>query len=938
MRLFATIRYTRSYLFSACGAIFLAAIAQPALAQSDAESSGEQENAPVGAIDTVTVTGSRLQQTDGTRAPTPLTVISSDEISAAAKTNLADYVNTLPQLQNSSNPRTAGFSSSADNQGSNRLNLRNLGSERTLVLLDGRRVVPSVSDGAVDLNMIPNALIKRVEIVTGGASAAYGADAVAGVVNLILDTDFTGLKANIQGGSSSESDAESWSGSLTGGKSFADDRGHFVATVDYANSKAASLGDRDWARGWGFIPNPAFAPGNGESERIPATIGSGLATPGGLFIPPPLRGTQFDDNGNPIPFDFGPNSGSSFNSAGPDAYDVIPLQQAASNVERTTGFARVSYDINDSLNVYGELLYAKSTNEQETLPLFRFVNVLVRADNAYLDPVTAQRFTDLGIPAFPMSKFALNLGVLEPSNSRELQRYVIGIDGDLGDNWSWGAYYQYGEVDTEIKIDNNAVTSRFNLASDAVLDGNGGIACRSTLTDPGNGCLPYNVFGNQPVSPATKDYIVGTIVQNQLFKQHVWSVNVTGSPVELWAGPLMVAAGADYRRESSSADADQRSLDNDWFVGNYKPFSGKVDVKELFVELGLPLLTDSSIGNLDFNGAIRSTDYSNSGNVTTWKGGLVYSPTEELRFRLTSSHDIRAPNTNNLFSGGRFNTTSVNDPFNGGASDGTLQNRTGNPDLQPEEADTLTVGAVYEPEWLPGLSLSLDYFDIELEDEIGGISIQNIIDNCFAGQTEFCDFVIRDNTGDITEIRNVPFNIAESRVSGWDLEVNYSMELGPGSLRLRTFAAYVDKLSRGAPGTASFISRRGEVGNNAGAAGAGSPEWQGVGNIVYQTDGGTNYGATVRYVGSAKIESDLSSLQLAGNDVSSRTYLDLNASHTFDTASGSYQVYGAVDNVFDRDPPIIPSLQGTAAFDTPTNAAIYDTLGRMIRVGVRVNF
>lgn len=889
-------------------------------------------------IEKINITGSRLRQ-DGSHEVTPVTMISSEDLEIAAELNIADYINELPQLQNSGTPRSVGFTSSNDNQGANQLNLRNLGSARTLVLLDGRRVVPSVSNGAVDLNLVPNALVKRVDIVTGGASAAYGADAVAGVVNLVLDTKFEGVKAHIQGGSSSENDAESLSGSIAGGSAFADGRGHIVASFDYADNKPASLADRDWARGTGIIPNPDYVPGNGEPERIIANVGSGLATPGGLFIPPPLRGTQFDDNGNPMPFDFGPPSGSSFNSAGPDAFDVIPLQQITTAIKRSTAFTHVSYDIDDNLSVYGEILYAKSENKQETLPLFRFVNILIKPDNAYLDSVTAQRLIDAGVAATPMSKFALNLGVLQPSNTREVQRYLVGIDGTFGNNdWIWGAYYQYGEVETKIQIDNNAITSRFNQSSDAVFDGSGNIVCRSTLTDPSDGCLPYNSFGNQPVDQAVKNYLAGSSLQNQRFTQHVWSVNATGSLLDLWAGPLMVAVGADYRRESAKADADERSRDNGWFVGNYEPFGGELDVKEAFVEIGLPILDDTDYGTLDLNAAFRLTDYSNSGSVNTWKGGMVYSPTEELRLRVTRSSDIRAPNTNELFSQGRFNTTAVNDPFNGGASDGILQRVAGNPNLAPEEADTLTIGGVYQPEWLPGFSMAIDYFDIDLKGAIAGTSIQNILDNCFAGDQEACGFVIRDTTGDITQIDNVPFNLLESRVAGIDFEINYAKEVGPGTLNIRTFASYVDKLSQGKPGTDNFVSRRGEVGNNAGAAGQGSPKWTGVANVAYLTDGGTTVGGSVRYIHSALIESDFTSLELAGNDIPARTYLDLNISHKFETSSATYQIFANIDNVFDKDPPIVPSLQGTAAFDTPTHSGLYDTLGRMYRVGVRVKF
>lgn len=887
-------------------------------------------------IEKVVITGSRLRQ-DGSQAPTPVTVITSDEIEAAGKPNVADYINDLPQLQNSSTPRSRGFASSDGMQGANLLNLRNLGTTRTLVLLDGRRVVPGVPIGAVDLNLLPSALIKRVDIVTGGASAAYGADAVAGVVNLVLDNEYQGVKVNVQGGGSTEGDAETKAASLAGGTSFANGRGHIVGNLEYAENKAAFARDRDWVKGKNTIPNPAYEQGNGEYERITVEGGLGLATPGGLVISSPLRGTQFDDVGNPMPFDFGPPTGNGFIAVSPDAYDAVGLQQLIAPMERYSGFTHVSYDLSDTLSIYGEASYGKSTVRQQTLPLFRFANQVVFDDNAYLDAVTAQRMADTGTTSFVMGKLGLNLGVAEPVGEREIQRYVIGIDGELNTDWSWGAYYQYGDVDISARAENNPIVPRFELAADAVYDGSN-IVCRTSLTDPANGCQPYNLFGNQSVSQATLDYLTGVAVTNQKLKQEVWSANLTGIVTELWAGPLTAAFGVDYRRESGSGDADERSINNEFFVGNFKPFSGELNVKEGYLELGLPIMDDLKYGSIDVNGAVRWTDYSNSGLVNTWKGGVVYSPFNELRFRVTRSSDIRAPNVDNLFSGGRVRATAVNDPFDNGVSTQFLERSEGNSVLRPEKADTLVVGGSYAPDWLQGFNMSMDYFDIEIEDAIAGLSSQGILDNCFEGQTEYCSSILRDDAGVISQITNSPFNFQVAEMAGVDLEFGYSRHLGAGELKMRGFATRYTKLSLGKPGTPGFVSRLGEVGNNAGSADAGSPKWSGTGNIGYLTDDGTAVGITVKYFGEAKVESDYADLYLKGNDVPSRTYVDLNVSQTFDLASAKLQVYGVVDNLFDQDPPVVVSILGTSALDLPTNFGMYDTLGRTIRIGARVEF
>lgn len=889
-------------------------------------------------IEKIIVTGSRLRQ-DGSQAPTPVTVITSDEINAGGKTNIADFVNDLPQLQNSSSPRSIGFTSSSGLQGANLLNLRNLGTNRTLVLLDGRRVVPGVPTGSVDLSLLPSALIKRVDIVTGGASAAYGADAVAGVVNLALDTKYTGVKAHIQGGMTSEGDGDSTSFSLAAGNGFADDRGHIVGNIEYSENKAVFARDRKWAKSKSIIPNPDYVQGNGEFENIVVDSGLGLATPGGLIIPGPLRGTQFDDNGNPMPFDFGPSTGNGFIAVSPDAYNPIGLQQLIAPLERFSGFVHTSYDINDTTTIYGEASYGKTTVRQETLPLFRFANQVVHNDNAYLDSVTAQRLADAGQTSFVLGKLGINLGVAQPVGEREIQRYLVGIDGELNDDWSWGAYYQYGYVDISARAENNPIVSRFILAADAVDDGTGNIVCRSALTDSSSDCVPYNIFGNQAISKASSDYLVGTAISNQELKQHVLSASMTGVIAELWAGPLTTAFGIDYRNESGKGDADERSINNEFFVGNFKPFSGDIDVTEAYVELGLPLMDSVEFGTLDLNGAIRWTDYSNSGLVNTWKAGLIYSPIDTLRFRVTRSSDIRAPNINDLFSGGAVRATAVNDPFRGGESTQYSERGTGNPDLRPEEADTFTIGGSYTPDWLSGFSMSVDYFDIKIEDAIAGLSSQNILDNCFDGQSEYCQYVTRNNEGLITQISNLPFNFQAERMAGMDMEFAYTMTVGPGELNMRAFATRTSKLSMGVPGTDGFITRQGEVGNNAGGGGnPGTPEWIGNGKIRYDTDNGTSVGLTMRFVGEAEVESDYSYTYLEGNNISAQTYIDLNVSQTFDIASGTLQIFGVIDNVFDRDPPVIPSLQGTSPLDLPTNGSVYDTLGRSIRMGIRGKF
>jgi iron complex outermembrane recepter protein len=359
-------------------------------------------------------------------------------------------------------------------------------------------------------------------------------------------------------------------------------------------------------------------------------------------------------------------------------------------------------------------------------------------------------------------------------------------------------------------------------------------------------------------------------------------------------------------------------------------------VKEVYAEIGVPVLQDSSLGRaLDLNFAGRLTDYSTSGSVITWKAGARYEPIDGLEFRATRSRDIRAPNLQELFLAGEVRTSNVIDPFNGNSNANFLQTTRGNPDLDPEKADTLTAGVVFRPTFLPGASVSVDYYDIKIDDAIATNSSQFIVNRCFAGDQQFCSAITRNAANVITGINLQPFNALSERARGVDIELAYRTNLGSGDLTLRGLANYVDKLEIISP--LSTIDRAGEVGNNSGAA-EGVPSWRALASATYELDS-TTFQLKGRFIGASKLERDWGPADININDVPAIFYLDVYLAQKVDGIAGSEgEFFLAADNVLNQDPPIVSPQDNSNLLSSGTNVFIYDTIGTTLRAGFRFNF
>lgn len=921
--------------FLACTASLAAmtvAQAGPAHAQAAPAAAGEDDaaNDAARAADIV-VTGTRIAR-DGAASPTPVTVLGGDYLAARAATNVADALNELPSFRGTTT--SASTSSTATQAGTNFLDLRGLGSNRTLLLVNGKRHVPTAVTGQVDLNMIPSILIDRVEVVTGGASAVYGSDAVAGVVNLIFKKDFTGIEGDAQYDVSELGDAEGYRLALHAGTALLDDRLHVSGSVElYRNGGIDSMYTRDWGRReYGIITNPARAT-NGLPVRIITDqvrtstmtryglVTSGL-TYGDVTGTADSRLVQFSADGTPIPFNKGELAGTQYMIGGDGEGDGFLTDfWMAPRVSRQLANGEVRYDAGD-VEIGTAFYYSRAHTSGQAIGPFDFGTLTIRRDNAFLPDAVGAAMDAKGLTTLGFGRFSIDVGPNTSDNTTQTYRSVTDIKGTLGD-WKWDAYYQYGKTDYVGRFKGVRHNARYLAAIDSVIDpATGQAVCRSTLTNPGNGCVPYNPFGDTNTS-AAKEYVTGDQYYHLVTQQHVAAANLTGTLADLWAGPLAVSIGAEYRHESARATADAASVANSYAAGNYKPIDGSYSVREGYIEAELPLVRDLPFAQaIDLNAAIRYADYSTSGGYTTWKLGGTWDIGGGLRLRATRSRDIRAPNVSELYASSVTRITSVTDPFNANASIFIPTLTSGSTSLTPEKANTFTAGVTYVPDWINGVRVSVDYYDIKISDAITSLTAQNIVDRCYAGDTALCDLVVRTD-GAISQINIQQINIASFATSGVDFELSYATDLFGGRLSWRNLLTYVDKFEQSNGAVVTDLVNQ--------YNGAGVARWTGNTTISYNRGrvGGSLVG---RFVGAGKFDNAfVEGVDINDNTVSSRFYLNLNLNYDL-TGDGSVQVYGVVNNLLDTDPSIAPQTT------TATNVAYFDQVGRAFRVGAKFRF
>lgn len=931
----------------------------------------ESEAAAQTATQEVIVTGSRVQR-DGYDAPTPLTVVDASLISKSAPTNVANYLNQLPQLTGTATSRAGNGATSTGTAGLNLLDLRGLGSNRTLVLIDGQRVAPSTQTGAVDVNNIPTALLSRVDIVTGGASAAYGSDAVAGVVNFVIDRKFEGVKLNVMGGVTSRGDNKNYQFTGSFGKAFADGRGHVIVSGEHQHEDGIFQIDpakRKWYRETYLVTNPAFVAGNGQPRQIVADnvhynnvaqgtvinsvvqngVRRNFITSGALTnTTNPFFGTSFGAGGAVTPFVYGTIAGNFMIGGNP--WNEGNFGTLTPRIDRTNGWGMLSYEFSPAVTATIEASYGKTHTVGPAAYQRNVNNIDVSANNAFLPASVRATAAANNITSFRVGYGSVDLGRMVNDIERENYRVVGTLAGELGQGWKWQAYYQYGRTNLDIKLLNTTDNIKFSNAIDAVTNASGQIVCRSTLTNPNDGCVPLNIFGTGVASPAAIAYVKGTASQTQAITQKVGSLSITGEPFDLWAGPVSFAAGVERRSESVTAVGDPVSATfvsgpalypttlGGFFTGNFKSNAGKYTVTEGFAEVVVPLLKDSGIGTADFNGAARITDYSTSGRVTTWKAGVTYEPIRDIKFRVVRSRDIRAPNLQELYAAGASQAVDVTDPLATVNPTRITQITDGNRALRPEKANTLGLGVVVSPRFLPGFSASFDYYNIKLSDAITTLAVNDIVARCIGGESELCALITRNAAGTITEIRRVPVNVASQRVRGFDIDASYRVPFdglfrdAAGNIVLRFLANRALNYSF----TNNNVTNE-AVGENGGPNAAPSiPKWRTFTSLGYDSDQ-ASLTLTMRTISAGVYDVTwVSGVDIDRNYIAGAKYFDLGGNYTlFGQGRNKTELYFAVENLFDKDPPV---AAGNASSTPPFNPVLYDGIGRSYRVGVRARF
>ncbi len=942
-----------------------------------AQDTAEQEQA----IEKIAVTGSRIKSAELASA-SPLQILDASDIQASGVANIQDLLLENPAFGTPAISRTNSNFSTAS-AGVSTIDLRDLDTARTLVLVNGRRFVSGVpGSSAVDLNTIPAQFIERIEILTGGASAVYGSDAVAGVVNLVMKDEFEGLDMNAQFGRSAEGDAEERQIALTTGTESSDGRASIMAHISYTDQGSVFSRDRersaiDQLSGIYFEDDPVANPDSIFDAVQP------------FFSSFPPQG-RFDAGGTRYTFDSDNNLQEGFSTngdgtIGPDGFNRSAFRTIAIPTERYLMAVNGKYELNDEHTLFFEGTYSNGSTTTELEP-FPFASDNIYSDglvpleflvngqlvaNPYVPDAILNSAVDGngdGVKDLFFAKRLQDVGNRGNTAQRDTFRVLVGMDGELFDDWYYDVFYSYGQT-KEAQVSNGLVNvQNFRYALEAITDvddfDGDGITDEAICLDEtarSFGCVPINIYGFDSISAEAAAYVSAPALLSTEVTQEVIGGNLSGEAFQLPAGPLGVAVGFEYREEFSRSEFDalqQAGLN----AGNAIPATqGEFDVTEFYVETHIPVFEGFNI-----KAAVRASDYSTVGSTSSWNVGFNYAPNDQIRFRVIQAQSTRAPNIDELFQpDSQTFPTGLIDPCVSNTSSRCLADTgvaaniaengsftlnqsdiqgisgfdRGNQSVTEEVGTSTTVGVVYTPEnisVLEDFDFTVDYFDIEIEDAIVSTPRQFILDQCYGGGDEsFCDFVTRrptavgnNSAGSIEFIDSAVSNSGGVTLEGVDVTVNYSTDVGGGDLSARLAYTYlIDGATTPLPGAAEdpFV---GEIGTS---------EHKAFFNLGYRYDD-LNVVARLTYIGAADFDDQfLAGFDIApgGVGIDAVTYVDLQASYQL---TDIIEIYGGVDNLFDKEPPKI--LSGVTGSDTgtETDAGTYDPIGQEFYLGVRATF
>ncbi|KRD39833.1 TonB-dependent receptor [Lysobacter sp. Root916] len=897
----------RNHLAAAIGLMLSAGLCQAVNAQTAApiDPTDDSPAQEATTIDTVTVTGSHIKRAQISGVG-PVTVIDREAIQRSGAISVDTLLQRLPAAAGFAGNQTNAYW--ADNgYGTTQVNLRGLGINRTLVLLNGRRIVNggTGANSSVDLNVIPIALIERVEVLKDGASAIYGADAVAGVVNIITKKKFDGVEASLRYGQTFQGDGDETAVDLTWGMS--GERGSIMAAVNYTEGGSVNMADR--------------APcGLGESNGQLVCVGSST-TIGGRAVLADGRRVNFNQDPN--------GDGDFYETYSPAKhnYNSNPYLNAVNPIKRLSFSSFGNLNLNDDLRLFTELMYTNRRSNQLATPgaigQYRPINI---AANHPTNPT--------GQNLLLQRRRLQEAGVREFYQETDTFRVVLGLDGKLGVGWDWSAALNWGR--------NTGIDGSNNVANLDRVDQTLNTALCSNAPGAAIPCADYLGYGD--VTQQVLDYIMFTTRDSGGNEQKSFTANISGQLFELPAGWVGLATGVEVRKERGWRDPDPLTVLGIANTNQQQRIAGEYTAKEVFAEVAVPLLQGRALAeSLTLNAAVRYSDYDLFGADTNYKVGLDWQVVPSLKLRATYATAFRIPNVPELFGGVSEGNLTTTDPCSGWSSqpasstihqncqasgvpvgytqlgNTVLTTVGGNADLKPEDAKTLTVGAVWTPSFLPDLTLTLDYYNIKIDHAIQRIDGSTKLSVCYntPGLSHpFCsnaNFTRNPLTGEIDFLSAQPVNAASERVSGIDLGLLYQFALGGWDATVNWDLSYLKNYDVRPFLGADEIRYAGKI-----TGGRGSyTQWRSFGSLTLAR-GPWSGSYSVQYIGSADdINAERGDI---GDRAPSLSYHNAQVKYAF---SESLDLSVGVDNLFDKSPPFIQSWT-----DANTDTMTYDLLGR----------
>lgn len=941
------------------------AFLQPARGQDDSSESDAHD----ADIEEITVTGSRIKRRDYF-TPSPLMTISEKDIDFSGQWTLEETLNQMPQV-------TPDYGRASNNPGNGmaQVALRNMGPGRSLVLLNGRRVGPSGNRSAVDINNIPQALVERVEIITGGTTAVYGADALAGVVNFITRTDFSGFGIEAAASTTERGDSESYDLNVTWGHNFENGRGNLSVYGGLYRREASYASDREHTR-VSWLEDYEGNLVEGGSGAVPALQ---------IYWPPmywpddpeaDTPTTTFDANANPREFIWPDDL---YNYA-PENYLQVPMDRQALGV-----FA--NYRLSDRYEGYLEVSYTHSEGVQQLAPVPAYGWVFVNLDNPILTPATAQLFSDQfacdeNLACIYIGRRIQEVGPRIIVTDNDYYRITAGVRGELGRNWDVDAWATYARAETMELLRNDASYSR--LLQGLLVD-----PATGQCFDPSGGCVPLDIFGENRLSPEAAEFLRYRDFENPTERTHkMANIVVSGEPVSTWAGPVGIAAGLEWRGDESVFLTDEVLFTGDILGFNaMSPGGGRDSVTEIYSEAVVPLLSNSAAAEyLGIELGVRYSDYKYAGGVWSYKAGMEWQPWDALRLRTMHQRSVRAPNSFEMFEEQRSSIglpladedpcTASNDPTGADGGEFVVQKCViqglpedqvgvweavdlypresvagGNPHLEPEVGRTWTLGAVITPAALPDWSFAIDYFDIELEGAIGGIDTWRICFDKANVQHVFCDRIFRDESGHVAKVIYLTGNKGIMNTSGLDVQASGSVELSDAwtigkqtaSLGINLIWSHLLSFEDQDSPVSTVLECAGLFGGPCRTSQLG--DWGGsdttytrnrVRTSLSYVAGDLDLHVAWRWIeGSKSAGWEYWDLQpdedLAIKLVGDRQYLDFGAGFSF---SDHVSARMGINNVFDTDPPNMANN----TWDNNTDTGLYDVFGRSYFLTVSMRY